>query len=106
MKVVVIFLRWGAPQAPLAGAAPQTQHFCSDIESLMGNKPVYKIKNKSKKDSQAIQYTSEVVNGTIVKYIKTVIISFGWGVSSPPDPIGWGSAPDPVFLPMQSPTKS
>ena len=38
-----------APTYPLAGAAPQTPRFCSGIESLMGNKPVYKIKNKSKK---------------------------------------------------------
>ena len=30
-----------------------------------------------KQDSQAIQYMSEVVNDTILKYIKTVIICFG-----------------------------
>ena len=42
------------PHAPLAGAAPQTPRFCSGIESLMGNKPVYKIKNKSKKHKNSI----------------------------------------------------
>ena len=39
-----------------------------------------------KQDSQAIQYTSEVVHDTILKYIKTIIICFGWGGSAPPDP--------------------
>ena len=43
------------PHAPLAGAAPQTPRFCSGIESLMGNKPVYKIKTKSKQDAEGIQ---------------------------------------------------
>ena len=42
------------PHTPLAGAAPQTPRFCIDIESLMGNKPVYKIKNKSKKHKNPI----------------------------------------------------
>ena len=51
--------------------------------------------SRNEQDSQAIQYTSEVVNDTILKYIKTFITCFGWG-----------SAPGPVFLPMQSPTKS
>ena len=48
MKVFKNFLRWGAPHphTPLAGAAPQTPRFCGDIESLMGNKPVYKIKKQ------------------------------------------------------------
>ena len=48
MKAVIKFLRWGgsAPHTPQAGAEPQTPRFCSGIESLMGNKPVYKIKEK------------------------------------------------------------
>ena len=58
---------------------------------------------KRQQDSRAIQYTSEVVNDTILKYIKTVIISLAGGGSAHP---GWGSAPDPVFLSMQSPTNS
>ena len=50
----------GAPpsHAPLAGAMPQTPRFCSGIESLMSNKPVYKIKNKSKKHKNSIQVRS------------------------------------------------
>ena len=43
-----------ASHTPLAGAAPQTPRFCSGIANLMGNKPVYKIKNKSKKHKNSI----------------------------------------------------
>ena len=39
----LIFIKW-----------KQTPHFCSDTESLMGNKPVYKIKNRSKKHKNSI----------------------------------------------------
>ena len=59
--------------------------------------------DNNEQDSRAIQHTSEVVNDKILKYIKTVIICFGWGASAPPDPLGWGSAPDPVFLRCEVP---
>ena len=55
-------------------------------------RPEYKIvaialkyvlyRNLFKQDSRAIQYPSEIVNDTILKYIKTVIICFGWGAPS------------------------
>ena len=57
MKAVINFLRWGGsahPHTPLAGAAPHTLCFCSGIENLMGNKPVYKYKNKSKNHKNSI----------------------------------------------------
>jgi len=44
---------------PLGRAAPQTPRFCSGIDSLMGIKPVYKIKNKSKKHKNSVQVRSE-----------------------------------------------
>ena len=56
-----------------------------------------------KQDSRAIQYTSEFVNESVLKYIKSVIICFGWGGSAPS---GWDATPDPAFLLMQSPTNS
>ena len=37
-----------------------------------------------KQDSRAIQYMSEDVNDTVLKYIKSVIICFGWGAPTPP----------------------
>ena len=43
------------------------------------------------RDSPVIQYTSEDVNETVLKYIKSVIIC---------------CLPDPVFLPKQSPSHS
>ena len=48
------------------------------INFISAKKP-YKhvIDTNHKQDSQAIQNTSEVVNDTILKYIKTVIICFG-----------------------------
>ena len=60
MKAVINSLRWGAPppHTPLDGAAPQTPRFFSGIESLLGNKPVYKIKNKSKKHKNSIEWRS------------------------------------------------
>ena len=35
------------------------------------------VNRLAEQDSQAIQYTSEFVNDTILKYIKTAIIFFG-----------------------------
>jgi len=46
-KQLLTFLRWGV-------GAPQTLRFCSGIKGLMSNKPVYKIKNKSKKHKNSI----------------------------------------------------
>jgi len=61
------------------------------------------VGKKIQQDSRAIQYTSEVVNYTVLKYIKSVINCFSWGAPHHP---GWVPAPGPVFLPMHSPTNS
>ena len=60
MKAVIHFLRWGGstPHTRLAGATPLIPRFCSGIESLTGNKLVYKNKNKSKKHKNSIQLMS------------------------------------------------
>ena len=50
-----------------------TPHFYSVFPSMI-------------QDSRAIQYTSEVVSDTVLKYIKSVMICFGWGGSYPQTP--------------------
>ena len=37
-----------------------------------------------KQDSRAIQYTSEIINETVLKNIKSLTISFGWGAAPRP----------------------